>query len=201
MSESAIPAASPGEEEVLPAENVYVRELVDNLLKDAARIAKESSKHTADELLAAAGFYVLGEIPRLQSRRVNAWNLFQRFEKENAPAEVRKQTDSVSYGKSRPGLKGDYQQYMKERWNKEPELRKKYERLAKGPAAAATADDSGTDSDREHIDTEPTLESMVEATLEIEIKPHKDVQKKSLKTLKKLVRYKAVYCRVLIFTC
>jgi hypothetical protein len=141
MSENAT-LMPPAEEEVLTVENVYVRELVDNLLKDAARIAKTSSEHTADDLLAAAGFYVLGEIPRLQTRRANAWNLFQRLEKENAPEEVRKQTDSVSYRKSRPGVKGDYQQFMKERWNKDPELRKKYERLAKGSAAVAAADDT-----------------------------------------------------------
>jgi hypothetical protein len=195
MSENTL--VTPAEKEAPTVENPYVRELVDNLLKDAARLAKKSSEHTAEQLLAGAGFYVLGELPRLQSRRANAWNLFQRLEKENAPEEVRKQVDNVSYDKSRPGVKGDYQQYMKERWNNDPELRKKYERLAKGRVAASAAadgvpadappDDAADNaSDQENIEMD--LEAMDEETVEVELRSVKDMQKKSLKTLKKLVR-------------
>jgi hypothetical protein len=197
MSENTL--VTPAEEEAPMIENPYVRELVDNLLKDAARLAKKSSEHTAEQLLAGVGFYVLVELPRLQSRRPNAWNLFQRLEKENAPEEVRKQVDTVSYDKSRPGVKGDYQLHMKERWNNDPELRKKYERLAKERAAASAAANDAPDgappddaadnaSDRENIQMDPALEAMDEEMVEVELMSVKEMQKKSLKTLKKLVR-------------
>jgi hypothetical protein len=186
MSDTAIQDA-PDEQGILSADNIYVRELMDVVLKEAARIANKSSEHSADELLSAAGFYVLGELPRLQSRKPNAWNLFLRLEKDNAPEALRQQKEGVAYNKSRPGLKGDYQQYMKQRWDTEPELRKKYERLAKGSRATASVNDGESDSAQENIDEEP----------EVELKSHKQIQKKSLKTLKKHVRpilqYLSVY--------
>jgi hypothetical protein len=196
-------AAAATEEDLLPADNIYVRELIDILLKEAARIAKNSSEHSADELLSSAGFYVLGEVPRLQRRKPNAWNLCLRLEKENCPEELRQQKDGISYNKSRPGLKGDYQRYMKERWNTEPELRKKYERFAKGSTATAAVDNTDSDSDREDIELDPASETPVEEveTLEVELKSNKEIQKKSLKTLKKLVRRIPEYIYVYCCTC
>jgi hypothetical protein len=196
----------PAEEDVLPGDNIYVRELMDILLKEASRIAQKSSEHSADDLLIAAGFYALGELPRLQIRRPNAWNLFLRLEKDNSPEELRKQQDGVSYNKSRPGLKGDYQRYMKERWDKEPELRKKYQRLAKGSSTlTADVEDEHLDSDQENDEIDPT--SVPEALLkeqenvEVELKSTKLIQKKSLKTLKKLVRYTFKYSSLHGCTC
>jgi hypothetical protein len=180
------------DEEVLPSDNIYVRELMDVLLKEATRIANKSSEHSVQDLLSAAGFYVVGELPRLQTRKPNAWNLYLRHEKENAPEEVRKQTDDVTYNKSRPGVKGDYQRYMKERWDKEPDLRKKYERMAKGPSPVAVNEVD----DQDNMDGDPiaTLDEQIEdLEPEVELKPMKEVQKKSLKTLKKLVSHTLEY--------
>jgi hypothetical protein len=180
--------------EVLPSDNIYVRELIDIILKEATRIANKSSEHSAEELLSSAGFYVVGEFPRIRTRKPNAWNLYLRFEKENAPEELRKQTDSISYNKSRPGLKGDYQRYMKDRWDKEPDLRKKYQRLARGPSPVAVNEVD----DQDNMDGDPiaTLDEQIEDFEEVEMKSTKEVQKKSLKTLKTLVRQTNLYITI-----
>jgi hypothetical protein len=121
-------------------------------------------------------------------------NLYLRLEKENAPEELRKQTDGVSYNKSRPGLKGDYQRYMKDRWDKDPDLRKKYQRLARGPSPVAVNEVD----DQDNMDGDPiaTLDEQIEDFEEVEMKSTKEVQKKSLKTLKTHVRQTNLYITV-----
>jgi hypothetical protein len=199
----------PNEEEIPSAENPQVRELLDIILKEASRIAAKSSELSAEELMRAAGFYVLGEVPRLQSRKPNAWNLFLRMEKENVPEELRTQTDGVAYKQSRPGLSGEYSSYMKKRWESEPETRKKYERMAKGTAASSVEKGVGSsarnsqdgdpdpESDQERVDVDTMLAAAEARDVEVELKSLKEVQKKSMKNLRLFV---SIYSHVLLCT-
>jgi hypothetical protein len=93
------------ERDVLAANHPLVRELLDIIVREATRLASTSSNHSADDLLRAAGYYSLGEIPRMLTRRCNAWNLFLCEEKANVPEHLRKQNDGASYNNSRPGIK------------------------------------------------------------------------------------------------
>jgi hypothetical protein len=71
MSDTAM--QHPVNQQGIPAaDNIYIHELMDVILMQAAQIAKESGEHSADQLLLAAGFYMPGELPRLQTRKPNA---------------------------------------------------------------------------------------------------------------------------------
>jgi hypothetical protein len=147
--------------------DLHVRELLDIMLAQAACIASESNELSADDLIRAARFYLVGEIPRLKSRKTNAWNLFLSMKKGSIPEELRGQTDGVSYETSRPGLNAEYSSFMKKRWETEPEIRKKYERITECATASAVennnragnGDDGGQDvePDQEHRDVDRML--------------------------------------------
>jgi hypothetical protein len=75
----------------------------------AVQITKKSGKHSTDQVLLAASFYIPGELPQLQTRKPNTWNLFLHHEKDNAPEVLLQQNIGIIYNKSHPGLKGNYQ--------------------------------------------------------------------------------------------
>jgi hypothetical protein len=183
MSQEAIdPESLDAERDVLAANHPLVRELLDIIVREATRLASTSSNHSADDLLRAAGYYSLGEIPRMGTRRVNAWNLFLREEKANVPEHLRKQKDGASYNNSRPGIDGEYSTYMKKRWAEEPQTREKYQELAKKLAkkqAAATRDGEGA-----HEGGGSDHESDSDG---LQLLSRKEVQKKVISNFKKQV--------------
>jgi hypothetical protein len=189
MSQEAIdPESLDAERDVLAANHPLVRELLDIIVREATRLASTSSNHSADDLLRAAGYYSLGEIPRMQTRRVNAWNLFLREEKANVPEHLRKQKDGASYNNSRPGIDGEYSTYMKKRWVEEPQTREKYQELAKKLAtkqAAATGNvRASRDGEGAHEGGGSDHDSDSDG---LELLSRKEVQKKVIRNFKKQV--------------
>jgi hypothetical protein len=183
MSQEAIdPDSLDAERDVLAANHPLVRELLDIIVREATRLASTSSNHSPDDLLRAAGYYSLGEIPRMQTRRCNAWNLFLREEKANVPEDLRKQKTDASYNNSRPGLDGQYSSYMKKRWAEEPQTREKYQELAKKLATKQAAATGNVESSREGGGSDHESDSDG-----LELLSKKEVQKKVIRNFKKQV--------------
>jgi hypothetical protein len=69
-------------------ENPLVHEVVEIIAREAARLASSSSEFTAETLLEVAEFYISGHIHRIQKRKISAWVLALKMERENAPSAV-----------------------------------------------------------------------------------------------------------------
>jgi hypothetical protein len=140
---------NPEEEPLLPADNPLVRELIDSVLREAQRIVKDNtSQFTAEQLIEAAQFWIPGDMPRLQKRKPQAWNLGLKNEKAFAPPELLKKTGVRKNGQA--GLDGGYAKWFAERWKNEAELREKYQQMA---ARIAAADDDDAENDEQLEET------------------------------------------------
>lgn len=211
-------APNPGSHELLATDidNPLVRELVDIVLKEATRLARSSTEFTAKDLIKAAKFYVPGELPRLNSRKVNPWNLAVKLERNHCPPEFLAVTAGAGHG-GRPALTGRYPKWLKRRWDSEPELKAKYQKMADSmygksggdksyvgnrPAANVSGDSADVMEDRDQEDcdsednrNEPTYAPEIAGgDLEVSADKHsrieslKSAQSKSLRMLDKLVR-------------
>jgi hypothetical protein len=165
-------------EATLAGDNPLVQELINVVLREAQRIVKDNtSQFTAEQLLEAAQYWLPSNIARLRKRKVSAWNLALRHEKEHAPVEVLKKKPGVGRN-GQQGLTGDYAHWLSDRWKTDPELRKKYEELANTTnQGESSVDDNAHAGDGEK--TTSTLED--QAVL-------KKTQKQSARELLKHVR-------------
>jgi hypothetical protein len=178
------------DERPLTADNPLVQELMNVVLREAQRIVKENTfQFTVEDLLEAARFWLPGEMPRFHKRKQSAWNLALRHEKAFAPADLLKQKAGVR-SKGGQGLKGEYQQWLAERWKTDTELRKKYERMAAaGSSTAMAAAESSTagEGDVGHDENEPANEPLDTADKEASKSVLKTTQRKSMRNMLKHV--------------
>jgi hypothetical protein len=146
----------------LAADNPLVQELLSSILTTANRIVeKNGSGLTAKQLIAAAKLYLPGQLPKLHRRKKSAWNIALRMEKGNVPEELQHlKPDKRKDG--RLAFTGEYQKWMKERWDNDTALREQYKALAD---ARDTSDEDNEEAPDER----------------------KALQKKSLNNLKKQV--------------
>jgi hypothetical protein len=128
-------------------------------LREAQRIVKDNtSQFTAEQLLEAAQYWLPSNIAGLKKRKVSAWNLALRHEKALAPAELLKKKPGVGRN-GQQGLTSDYAHWLSERWNTEPELRKKYEELAVATNQGESSGDNNSQDDDDG-NTTSTLEAL-----------------------------------------
>jgi hypothetical protein len=91
-----------------------IRQFAEKMVTEAVTLAASSSRYTATEIITQAGFMQPGTLGRIKKqRKLSAWDICQREERKNVPAEMLKPKSGTGYG-GRPGVNGDFLKHCQE---------------------------------------------------------------------------------------
>lgn len=166
---------------VIDRQQTTVNEFL-NVVLQAAHSLAACDNVAVEELLAAATFYMPGDMARAKHNKVSAWNLAMKHEKTSVPLDVSVVPQSGGQGKGRPVFNGDYSKWLGARWKEEPSLREQYQKMADKMNGKNT--DKDDDGDEDGPLAPPPIRDL------------KAQQKKALNEIRKRVCYNCSYAPV-----